>query len=112
MASQTTSVSVDQAGGTTAELIAAKTGYKIQVTSFILSVGGAAVTVKSTLQDTTANTVRATLVGNATTPVIYSYEGGPDAPAWEGAVSEGLELVSGTAAAVAGFINYRYVPVT
>ena len=103
------SVSVDQAGGVTAELIAAKTGYRIEVLGFCLSVGGAAVTVKSTLQDTTANTVRATLVGNATTPVIYSFPGQRQNPAWVGAVSEGLELVTGTAAAIAGFINYRYV---
>jgi hypothetical protein len=103
------SVSVDQAGGVTAELIAAITGYRIEVLGFMLAVGGAAVTVKSTLQDTTANTVRATLIGNATTPVIYSYAGKRENPAWVGAVSEGLELVTGTASAISGFITYRYV---
>ena len=103
------SVSVDQAGGVTAELIAAVTGYRIEVIGFCLSVGGAAVTVKSTLQDTTANTVRKTLVGNATTPVVYSYAGSRESPAWVGALSEGLELVAGTAAAIAGFITFRYV---
>ena len=103
------SVSVDQAGGVTAELIAAITGYRIEVLGFVLSVGGAAVTVKSTLQDTTANTVRMTLVGNATAPAIYSFPGQRENPAWVGAVSEGLELVTGTAAAIAGFIIYRYV---
>ena len=103
------SVSVDQAGGVTAELIAAITGYRIEVLGFVLSVGGAAVTVKSTLQDTTANTVRMTLVGNATTPVVYPFAGQRQNPAWVGAVSEGLELITGTAAAITGFINYRYV---
>lgn len=103
------SVSVDQAGGATATLIAAIAGSKVVVTGFCLSVGGAAVTVKSTLQDITANTVRATLVGNATTPVVYSY-GSPDSksPVFETAVGEGLELVTGTASAISGFINFRY----
>ena len=109
MAAVTTSVSVDQAGGATATLIAAKTGFKVQVTSLVLSVGGAAVTVKSTLQDITANTVRMTFVGNATTPVVYSYSGGHDDPAFETAVSEGVELVTGTASAISGFITYRYI---
>jgi hypothetical protein len=103
------SVSVDQAGGVTAELIAAITGYRIEVLGFMLAVGGAAVNIKSTLQDTTANTVRATLIGNATTPIIYSYAGKRENPAWVGAVSEGLELVTGTASAISGFITYRYV---
>ena|SRR3970040_2445537 len=103
------SVSVDQAGGVTAELIAAKTGYRIEVLGFCLAVGGAAVTVKSTLQDTTANTVRATLVGNATAPVVYSFPGKRENPAWVGALDEGLELVTGTASAITGFIIYRYV---
>ena len=103
------SVSVDQAGGATAELIAAITGYRIEVLGFVLSVGGAAVTVKSTLQDTTANTVRMTLVGNATQPVIYSFAGKRENPAFRTALSEGLELVTGTASAIAGFIIYRYV---
>ena len=103
------SVSVDQAGGVTAELIPAITGYRVEVLGFVLAVGGAAVTVKSTLQDTTANTVRMTLVGNATTPVVYVYPGQRENPAWVGALSEGLELVAGTASAIAGFITYRYV---
>ncbi len=103
------SVAVDQAGGVTAELIAAIAGYRVEVVGFVLAVGGAAVTVKSTLQDTTANTVRMTLVGNATAPAVYSYDGGRSNPAWVGAVGEGLELVAGAASAVAGFITYRYV---
>jgi hypothetical protein len=103
-------LSVDQAGGVTATLVAAKTGYRIQVTGFCLSVGGAAVTVKSTLQSETANTVHMTLVGNASTPVVYSYDGGCENPAFETAVSEGLELVTGAASAISGFLNYRYVP--
>lgn len=103
------SVSVDQAGGVTAELIAAKAGYRIEVTSFCLSVGGAAVTVKSTLQDTTANTVRMTLVGNATSPVPYVYAGERENPAWVGGFGEGLELVTGAASAITGFITFRYV---
>ena len=104
------SLSVDQAGGATATLVAAKTGYRIQVTGLALSVGGAAVTVKSTLQDATANTVRMTLVGNATTPVVYAYDGGIENPAFETANGEGLELVTGTASAISGFIKYRYLP--
>jgi len=109
MASRTVSVSVDQAGGVTATLVAARTGYRIQVTALALSVGGAAVTVKSTLQDETANTVRMTLVGNGTAPVVYAYDGGAENPAFETAISEGLELVTGTASAISGFLNYRYV---
>lgn len=105
---KTLSVSVDQAGGTTAELIAGVTGKKILVTGMCLSVGGAAVTVKSTLQDTSANTVRATLVGNATTPVVYSSQE-PVHGLFATAVSDGLELVTGTAAAISGWINYRFV---
>ena len=103
------SVSVDQAGGATATLIDAITGYRVEVLGFCLSVGGAAVTVKSTLQDITGNVVRMTLVGNATTPVIYSYAGKRENPAWVSAADEGLELVTGTAAAIAGFITFRYV---
>ena len=103
------SVSVDQAAATTAELIAAKTGYRIEVTGFCLAVGEAEITVESTLQDTTANTVRMTLVGNATAPVVYSFFGGRENPAWVGGLSEGLELVTGAAVAIRGFINYRYV---
>lgn len=105
------SVSVDQAGGNTAELIAAIAGYRIEVLGFCLAVFGAVSTVKSTLQDTTANTVRMTLIGTAgtATPVVYSFAGKRENPAWVGAVGEGLELVTGTASAIAGFINYRYV---
>lgn len=106
---QTTSVSVDQAGGTTATLVAASTGKKIRVVSFVLSVSGAACTVKSTLQDQTANTVRATLVGNATAPSVYSYKGSDKDPAFETIVSDGLELVTGTAAAISGFLTYQYI---
>lgn len=101
-------VGVDQAGGTTATLIAAKTGWRVEVLSLCLSVGGAAVTVKSTLQDITANTVRMTLVGNATTPVVYSANGSRKSPLFCTAIGEGLELVTGTAAAICGFITYRY----
>ncbi len=106
------SVSVDQAGGATATLVAAVTGKKIQVLGLLLGVGGAAVGVKSTLQDETANTVRLTLVGNATTPVVYSYgnqDGSLNAPVFETALSEGLELVTGASSAIVGLINYRYV---
>jgi hypothetical protein len=111
MSASVQSVSVDQAGGTTAELIAAIAGYSIEVLAFLLSVGGAAVTVKSTLQDTTANTVRLTLVGNATAPVVHTYNGDKATPAFRTAKGEGLELVTGTAAAIAGLIVFRYVPV-
>jgi hypothetical protein len=105
------SVSVDQAGGVTASLIAAITGRKVQVMGLCLSVSGAACTVKSTLQDITANTVRMTLVGNATTPVVYPYAIDPtlNAPIFESAIGEGIELITGTAAAISGIINYRYV---
>ena len=109
MASRSEFLSVDQAGGATATLVAAKTGYRVQVTGFCLSVGGAAITVKSTFQDITANTVRFTVVGNATTPVIYMYDGGVENPAFHTALDEGLELVTGTASAIGGFITYRYV---
>jgi hypothetical protein len=103
-------LSVDQAGGTTATLIAAKSGYRVEVVSLCLSVGGAAVTVKSTLQDITANTVRMTLVGNATTPVVYSFAGDTkNSSAFKTATGEGVELVTGTAAAISGFLTYRYV---
>lgn len=110
MAASVQSVSVDQAGGVTAELIAALAGYIIEVVGFVLAVGGAAVSVKSTLQDTTANTVRMTLVGNATAPIAYVYDGGVRTPAFRTAKGEGLELVSGTASAIAGFIVFRYIP--
>ena len=110
MSASVQSIAVDQAGGNTAELIAARTGYKIEVIAFVLTVGGAVLTVKSTLQDTTANTVRMTLVGEATFPTVYSYSGSVAAPAFNTAKSEGLELVTGTAAAIVGFIVFRYVP--
>lgn len=106
---RTISVSVDQAGGVTADIVAAVTGKTIRVVSFVLSVGGAAVTVKSTLQDKTANTVRATLVGNATAPVVYSYKGSDKDPAFEVAQGDALELVTGTASAVSGFLTFQYV---
>jgi hypothetical protein len=104
-----TSLSVDQAGGTTADLVAAKTGYKIRVIGLCLSVSGAAVTVKSTLQDKTANTVRMTIVGNATTPAVYSFNGDHNNFAFETIASDALEFVTGTAAAVSGFLTYEYV---
>lgn len=103
------SVSVDQAGGVTAELIPAVTGMRLEVLGFCLAVGGAALTVKSTLQDTTSNVVRMTLVGNATAPVIWPWPGQRENPAWVGGLNEGLELVTGAAAAVCGFIIFRYV---
>ena len=106
---RTISVSVDQAGGTTADLVAGVTGKKIRVVSFCLSVGGAAVTVKSTLQDHTANTVRVTLVGNATTPVVYVYKGSDKDPAFEVLAGDALELVTGTASAISGFLTFQYV---
>ena len=109
MAARTISVHVDQAGGTTATLIAALAGYRVQVTGFVLSVSGAAVTVKSTLQDIDNDPVRMTLVGNATTPIVHAYAGSPEAPAFETMSGDGLELVTGTAALISGFINYRYI---
>jgi len=104
-----TSVSVDQAGGTTADLIAAVAGYKIRVIGLCLSVGGAAVTVKSTLQDKTANTVRMTLVGNATAPAVYAFSGDHNNYAFETIAGDALEFTTGTAAAVSGFLTYEYV---
>lgn len=111
MSASIESVSVDQAGGVTAELIAAITGKRIEVISFCLSVFGAVSTVKSTLQDTTANTVRATLIGTAgtATPVVYSFSGTIASPAFRTGISEGLELVTGAASAISGFINFRYI---
>lgn len=109
MAASIDSVAVDQAGGATATLIAAKTGFRVEVISFVLSVVGAAGTVKSTLQDITANTVRMTLVGEATNPRVYSYPGSLKNPAFRTAISEGVELVTGAAAAISGFITYRYI---
>lgn len=103
----TITLSVDQAGGTTATLVAGAAGKRIRVVSFCLSVSGAAVTVKSTLQDETANTVRMTLVGNATTPVVYSFKGSDKDPAFEVLAGDGLELVTGTASAISGFLTYQ-----
>lgn len=107
------SVSVDQGAATTATLISAVTGKKVQVLGFCLSVENGALGVKSTLQDITANTVRATLKSaGATALVIYSYgnqDASLNAPIFETAYGEGVELVTGTAALVAGVINYRYV---
>jgi len=106
---RTTALSVDQAGGTTAELVAAKAGYRIEVTSLFLTVENGALGVNSTLQDGTANTVRMTLTSQAATSVVsYSCPGTPEAPLFETAVGESLELVTGTAAIVAGLLNYRY----
>lgn len=106
---RTLSLSVDQAGGTTADLIAAVSGKVIRVVSLCLSVGGAVVTVKSTLQDKTANTVRMTLVGEATNPVVYAYAGTPESPAFDVLKGDALELVTGTASAISGFITYQLV---
>ncbi len=107
------SVSVDQGAAATATLIAAVTGKKVQVVSFCLGVANGATGVKSTLQDITANTVRFTLFSaNTTDAVVYSYgnqDASLNAPVFETAVGEGLELVTGAAALVAGVINYRYV---
>jgi hypothetical protein len=103
----TITLSVDQAGGTTATLVAGVAGKRIRVVSFCLSVSGAAVTVKSTLQDETANTVRMTLVGNATQPAIYSFKGSDKDPAFEVLAGDGLELVTGTASAISGFLTYQ-----
>jgi len=103
----TTTLSIDQAGGTTATIIAGVTGKRIRVVSFCLSVSGAVSTVKSTLQDQTANTVRMTLVGDATTPVVWSYKGSDKDPAFEVLAGDGLELVTGTAAAITGFLTYQ-----
>lgn len=104
------SLSVDQAAATTATLIAAVTGKKIEVLGFSLAVFGGIGTVKSTLQDETSNTVRMTLVGSATVPTVFTYDGGRKLPAFTIAVGEGLELVTGAAVTITGFINYRFVP--
>ena len=107
---RTQSLSVDQAAATTATLIAALTGYKIQVVGLLLTVENGALGVNSTLQDATANTVRLTLTSEvATAVVVYSIMGSPDNPLFETAHGEGLELVTGTAALVAGLIVWRYV---
>jgi hypothetical protein len=105
----TISVSVDQAGGTTADIVAAVAGKTIRVVSFCLSVSGAVSTVKSTFQDKTANTVRMTLVGDATTPVTFTFKGSDKDPAFEVLNGDALELVTGTAAAISGFITYQLV---
>lgn len=110
MSANIQSINVDQAGGVTATLIAAIAGYRVVVVGFCLAVGEAAITVESTLQDITANTIRMTLVGNATTPVVYSFSGSKQSPAFQTALSEGLELVTGAASAIRGFINYTYEP--
>ena len=109
MSASVESINVDQAGGATATLVAAIAGKFVEVLGFNLAVGEAAITVESTLQDITANTVRMTLVGNATAPAIYSYSGSKDSPAFRTAVGEGLELVTGTASAIRGFMTYHYV---
>lgn len=110
MSASIDSLSVDQAGGVTATLIPAKSGYRIQVLAFVLSVSGAASSVKSTLQDETSNTVRMTLVGNATAPAVYSFSGSKESPAFKTAKDQGLELITGVASAISGFLNYEYVP--
>ena len=109
MSASIISLSVDQAAGTTATLIAAVTGKRVEVVGYCLSVFGGIGTVKSTLQDVTANTVRMTLVGSASVPVVYSFDGGRKTPAFTTAIGEGLELVTGTAVTITGYINYRFV---
>lgn len=102
-------INVDQAIGTTATLVAAKAGYKIMVTEFMLAVTGGATPTKSTLQDETANTVRVTLAATTlTTPTTYNGGSGASDPAFETAVGEGLELVTGTNQLVSGFLNFQY----
>ena len=108
MSSSIQSINVDQAGGVTATLVAGVTGKRVVVVGFCLAVGEAAITVESTLQDVTANTVRMTLVGNATQPVVYSYSGGKEAPAFSTALDEGLELVTGAASAIRGCLSFTY----
>jgi hypothetical protein len=105
------SLHVNQAAATTATLLAAVAGKQIQVTGFCLTVENGALGVESTLQDETANTVRMTLTSQAATAVVvYSYSA-PDSQqgVFATAPGEGLELVTGAAAIVAGIINYRYV---
>ena len=109
MSASIISLSVDQAAGTTASLIAAVTGKRVEVVGYCLSVFGGIGTVKSTLQDITANTVRMTLVGSATVPTVYSYNGGRENPAFATDLSEGLELVTGAAVTITGHINYRFI---
>lgn len=83
-------------------LIAAVTGKKIRVVGFVLSVDVAGVV---TLQDITANTVRATLKAAG----AYSYSGGPNAPAFETASGEGLESSNAAGTDLQGFIAYQEV---
>lgn len=110
MSARTTSINVDQAAATTATLVAALAGFKVQVTEFMLSVENGALGVKSTLQDITSNTVRVTLKSeSATSVLVYNGGNGVGDPAFETALDEGLELVTGVGALVAGFLNYRYV---
>ena len=110
MSAITTSINVDQAASTTATLIAAVTGYKVEVVSMCLSVFGGIGTVKSTLQDITANTVRATLVGSATVPAVYSHHGEAGNPAFSTALDEGVELVTGADVTITGWMTYRREP--
>lgn len=109
MSASVISLSVDQAAATTATLIAAVSGKRIEVLGFSLAVFGGIGTVKSTLQDLTANTIRMTLVGSATVPAVYNYDGGRKLPAFVTALDEGLELITGAAVTITGFINYRFI---
>jgi hypothetical protein len=103
-------LSVDQAAGTTATLIAAKAGYLIEVLGLLLTVENGALGVNSVLRDETANTVRLTLTSEAATSVvIYTAYGSREVPIFRTATGEGLELVTGTAALVAGCLTFRYV---
>lgn len=107
---RTTSLSVNQAAASTATLVPAKAGYRIEVTSVFLTVENGALGVESTLQDGTANTVRMTLTSESATSVVpYMMPGSPEAPLFQTAPGESLELVTGVAAVVAGLINWRYV---
>ena len=105
---RSTSINVDQAGGVTATLVAAISGYRVVVDSYNVAVVGAVATVKSTFRDLTANTIRLTVVGEATFPVMYTHSGGFNDPAFETAIDEGLELVTGTASAIVGMLTYHY----
>lgn len=111
MADRTISLLVNQAAATTATLVAAVVGKRIQVTGLLLTVENGALGVRSTLQDETANTVRMILTSQAATAVVVynAQASGPNAYLFETAVSEGLELVTGAAAIVAGILNWRYV---
>lgn len=109
MSASIISLSVDQAAGTTAQLVAAVSGKRIEVVGYNLAVVGGVATVKSLLRDLTANTVRMTLVGEATNPVVYQWNGGREVPAFTTALDEGLELVTGTAVTITGHINYRLI---